>query len=198
MKKLKVNENILALILLLSFFASDLALVISLVFIWAFCEINDTLKDLSIKVGVVMGAILILSLGWGVVEAGKDLIFGGLNNIFEMLVSWGVTSELTSNANQYVFSPVNSVFTIADYFIVFVILFVKLRFVLSVVKNEEMGGALWPLQSLINKMMNFVNNNFYEENKAPKKTASGNGFCNKCGAKADGKSPFCSSCGNKL
>lgn len=197
MKKLKVNENILALILLISFFLGSLPLVITLIFIWAFCDINDTLKDLSIKVGVVLAAISILELGWQLIEATKDLFFGSLQVLFQQLVAWGVDSDLTINTNMYLFNPIDNIFRIASYFITFVIILVKLRFVLAVVKNEEMKGALWPLQLLINKVNAFARNNFYEENKAPK-AASGSSFCNKCGAKSDGKTPFCSSCGNKL
>lgn len=198
MKKIKVNENILALVLFVSFFASPYAYVVALLFIWGFCEMKDALKDLSIKIGVVLVAISVLKLGWDVVLAAKDLLFGGLDHIFQMLVSWGVDSSLTLNTTQYLFNPLEHIFAIASAFVMFVILYVQLRFVLSVIKNEEMRGALWPLQSLINKATNFVNNNFYEDNKSAKKASGAGSFCNKCGTKSDGNTAFCSSCGNKL
>ncbi len=203
MKKLKVNENILALMLLASFFAGWQVFVLAVAFIWGFCEMNDSLKSLSIKVGVVLGAVEILYLGWDVIVALKDLVLGGLKNVFDMLVSFGVTEELTYNTGRYLFNPVNYIFAIAESFVIFAALYVKLRFVLATVKNEELRGALAPVQSLINKMNNFVYNNFYEENKTQPasgntKSSGGSGFCSQCGAKVDGKSPFCSSCGNKL
>ena len=47
MKKVKVNENLLALLMFGSMFAGWQCMIIVVGFIWAFCETGKNLKDLT-------------------------------------------------------------------------------------------------------------------------------------------------------
>jgi hypothetical protein len=198
MKKIKVNENILALLLFGAMFAGWEYLILVTAFIWAFCEAGKSLKDLTIKVLAVFGACSLVMLFWDVVVQAFETVFGGLGNFFEILVSWGVDYGLIEGYNKYFYNPVcGSVLETIGSLLTLVILAVKAKFIYSVVVNKEMRGAFWPVQSFLNKILVFANNNFYEEDKASKAPAKSR-FCPKCGEKCDEDATFCTACGNKF
>lgn len=197
MKKFKINENLLALLMFGSMFAGWQYLIIVAAFIWVFCEAGKSLKDLTVKVLALFGACAVTYLAWDVVTQGIDAIFGGLKHFFEMLVSWGVDSDLVYNTDQYLFTPINKVVEIADSLLTFVVLLVKFKFIYSVISNKEMKGAFFPVQHFLDKILVFANNNFYEDDKAAKSAGKGK-FCPKCGEKVEDNASFCTSCGNKF
>jgi len=198
MKKFKINENILALLMFGAMFAGWEYMILVTAFIWVFCEAGKSLKDLTVKIIAVYGACSLTTLFWDVLVQGVDALFGGLRNFFEMLVSWGVDYDLIEGYDKYFYTPfcVN-VLEILGGLLTFVIIFVKAQFILSVIRNKEMRGFLWPVQAFVNKILVFANNNFYEDDKATKANAKSR-FCPKCGAKCDDDSTFCTSCGNKF
>lgn len=197
MKKFKVNENLLALLMFGSMFAGWQYLVITTAFIWVFCEAGKSLKDLTVKILALFGACAVTLLAWEVITQGIDALFGGLRNFFQMLVSWGVDSSLVYNTDKYLFTPINLLVEILGTVLTFIIALVKFKFIYSVITNRDMRGAFFPVQSFLDKILVFANNNFYEEDKAAK-TSGKSRFCPKCGEKVDEDASFCTSCGNKF
>ncbi len=196
MKKLKVNENILALAMFTSLFAGWQYMLIVLLFIWAFCEAGNSLQKLTVKAISVFGAIAIVSLIWSLIVQGYDATAGGLNRFFQMLVSWGVDANLVLNANKYAFTPLELLMAIFESILNFLLLIVKVKFVLSVISNKSYTG-FWPVKGLARKIEEFANNKYYEEDKANKSAAKGN-FCPECGEKCEDDAAFCPKCGNKF
>lgn len=198
MKKFKINENLLALLMFGAMFAGWEYLIIVTAFIWGFCEAGKSLKDLTVKVLAVFGACAVTLLFWNVLVQGIDALFGGLRHFFEMLVSWGVDYDLIEGYDKYFYNPIClKVVEILEGVLSFVIVAVKAKFIYSVIANKEMRGVFWPVQSLLNKVLVFANNNFYEEDKANKTNAKSR-FCPKCGEKCDEDATFCTACGNKF
>lgn len=198
MKKFKINENLLALLMFGAMFAGWEYLIIVTGFIWAFCEAGKSLKDLTIKVVAVFGACALTMLFWDVLVQGIDALFGGLRTFFEMLVSWGVDYELIEGYDEYFYNPICTyLVSILGNVLAFIVVLVKAKFIYTVITNKEMRGAFWPVQVLLNKVLVFANNNFYEEDKAAKTTGKSR-FCPSCGEKCDEDAAFCTSCGNKF
>ena len=197
MKKFKINENLLALLMFGSMFAGWQFLILVTAFIWAFCETGKSLKDLTIKVLALFGACAVTLLAWDVIVQGVDALFGGLRNFFEMLVSWGADNDLINNTDKYLFTPINLLIEILDSILAFIIVIVKFKFIYSVITNREMRGAFFPVQSFLDKITVCANNNFYEDDKASK-TSGKSKFCPKCGEKVEENASFCTSCGNKF
>jgi ribosomal protein S27AE len=195
MKKLKVNENILALLMFISMFAGWQYMIIVLGFIWAFCEAGNSLQKLTVKVVSVFGGIAIVSLVWSLVVQGIDATMGGLNRFFQMLVSWGVDGNLVVNANRYAFQPINLLVEIFESVLNLLLLIVKVKFIFCVLANKNYTG-FWPVKGIAEKIENFANNKFYEEDKG--KTPEKGAFCPKCGTKCEDNAAFCPSCGNKF
>ena len=57
------------------------------------------------------------------------------------------------------------------------------------------------IEGFAEKIEDFANNRFYEEDKAAKestKSAEKSKFCPKCGTKLEGDSKFCPACGEKI
>ena len=178
MKKFKVNENLLALLMFGPMFAGWECMIIVVGFIWAFCETGKNLKDLTIKVLALFGACAVTMLAWDVVTQAIITVFGGLRKFFEMLVSWGVSFDLVDGT--------------------LIVMAVKFKFIYAVITNKEMKGAFFPVQLFLDKVTDFANNNFYEEDKAPKAASAKGKFCPKCGEKVEDDASFCTSCGNKF
>ncbi len=195
MKKLKVNENILALAMFASLFAGWQAMVLVLLFIWAFCEAGNSLQKLTVKVVSVFGAIAIIELGWMLIVQGVDATMGGLNKFFQMLVSWGVDSSLVLNADRYAFTPITLLLSIFESVLKLLLLIVKVKFIFSVLANKNYTG-FWPVKGVARKVEDFANNKFFEEDKG-KNAAKGN-FCPECGEKCEDDAAFCPKCGNKF
>ena len=195
MKKLKVNENILALLMFITMFAGWQYMIIVVGFIWAFCEAGNSLQKLTVKVVSVFGAIAIVSLVWSLILQGVDATMGGLNRFFQMLVSWGVDATLVTNANRYAFQPIDLLLGILESVLNLLLLIVKVRFIFSVLANRNYNG-FWPVKGLAEKIENFATNKFYDEDKG--KAGEKGGFCPKCGTKCEDGAAFCPSCGNKF
>ncbi len=195
MKKIKVNENILALLMFGSIFAGWPYLVATTAFIWAFCEAGKSLQNLTIKVVSVFGALAIITLGWELIVQGVDMTMGGLNRFFNMLVSWGVSADLVTNATRYAFTPINLLVEIFGSILTFLVLLAKLKFIVSILANKG-ARTIWPFQGFATKIEMFATNKFYEEDKASSK-ANGN-FCPACGTKCADGAQFCPSCGQKM
>ena len=199
MKKFKVNENLLALLMFAAMFAGWQYLIIVTAFIWVFCEAGKSLKNLTIKIIALYGACALVLLGWDIINQGITTIFGGLRKFFEMLVSWGVSANLVNGYDDYFYIPICvKLFEILGEVVTLVILVVKFRFILSVISNKEMKGVFFPVQGLLDKIVTFANNNFYEDDKASKETSNKGKFCPKCGEKIEENASFCTSCGNKF
>ena len=198
MKKFKINENLLALLMFGAMFAGWEYLILVTAFIWVFCESGKSLKDLTVKIFAVFGACALTLLFWDVLVQGFDALFGGLREFFKMLVSWGVDYDLIDGYDTYFYNPICiHLLEILGGVLSFAVLLVKSAFIYSVIRNKEMRGFFGPIQTLINKVLVFANNNFYEDDKASKANAKSR-FCPKCGAKCDEDSSFCTSCGNKF
>ena len=195
MKKLKVNENILALLMFITMFAGWQYMIIVVGFIWAFCEAGNSLQKLTVKVVSVFGAIAIVSLMWSLIVQGVDATMGGLNKFFQMLVSWGVDANLVTNANRYAFTPIELLLSIFESVLNLLLLIVKVRFIFSVITNKNYNG-FWPVRGIAEKIEHFATNKYYEEDKA--KASEKGGFCPKCGTKCEDGAAFCPSCGNKF
>ena len=197
MKKIKVNENILALLMFGSIFAGWQYLVIVTAFIWAFCEVGKSLQNLTIKVFAVFGALSIIALGWELIVQGVDMTMGGLDRFFNMLVSWGVDSNLVVNATRYAFTPINLLVEIFGSIVAFLLLLAKLKFIVSMLANKN-ATTIWPFKGFAEKIEMFATNKFYEEDKgAPGKGGAGS-FCPACGTKCEDGAQFCPSCGKKM
>lgn len=162
MKSFKVNENLLGLLLVGAMFAGWEYLIVVTAFSLVFCDISEKFKDLVVKVLAVFIAISLILLLWDLVLEGKEVIFGGLRSFFELLVSWGVDSDLLYNFDKYFMNIINFIFNIAGDVLVFIVLAIKVRFIFSVLNNKEMSSVFGPVQSFINKSLAFAKNNFYK------------------------------------
>ena len=196
MKKLKVNENILALLMFASIFAGWQYLVIVTAFIWAFCEAGKSLQNLTVKIISVFGALAIIDLGWDLIVQGVDMSFGGLNRFFQMLVSWGVSPDLVVTSNSYVFTPIQLLVQIVGSVVAFLLLLAKLKFIVEILANKD-AKTIWPFNGFAKKIEEFANNNFYVDDKASKQSEKTT-FCTECGAKIEDGAVFCPTCGHKF
>lgn len=165
MKKLKVNANILSMILLISLFALEWKwIIIVSVFIWCFCESSQQIKNLVIRCLAVYAGCFLFSWLWDIIVNGYGFGVSGLNGLFSILAGFGADmSEVIINVNKYLLDPADIIIKVLGKGVDFVILLAKFKFIVSVITNRPLTGIFGKIQQYIGYFINFGNSNLYED-----------------------------------
>lgn len=175
MKKFNVNANLLALLMLISLFAGWEYMIIVTAFIWVFCEASKNLKDLTIRAIAVYAGCYLFNVLWILITDVYDIAIDGLNTLLSIIGNFGAESaefslkflEFTTKLNSYFLTPLDSVVGIVGSLVTLLILFIKFKFIVSTLSNKPITGIFGFVQKYINSVLNFANNNLYEEGQGP-------------------------------
>lgn len=162
MSKLKVNSNLLAVLVVISLFAGWQYMILVSAFIWCFCETSDNLKNLMIKVIAIYGGCFLFSTLWNLIDGGYELVVDGINGIFKIINSWNTSVMMPKELTQYLLNPLSVVMNFLGSVVKFIVLLVKFRFVVSVIANRPMGGVFSKIQEYVNYFVNFANSNLFQ------------------------------------
>lgn len=168
MKKLKVNSNLLALLVLISLFAGWEYMIIVTAFIWCFCESSQNLKNLTISAIAIYAGCYLFSLLWTLIYDGYGLGVDALEGFFGIIGSYSSDVTMPTELTQYLLNPLAIVMDFLGNVVKFIIILVKFKFVISVVTNRPMAGVFSKIQEYINYFINFANSNLYDEQPSHK------------------------------
>ncbi len=164
MKKIKVNANILSVVMLLSLFIDWKWMLLVTLFIWCFCESGQAIKNLVIRCLAVYAGCYLFAWFWDIIYSGYNLAVSGVNGIFEILAGMEVdVVEAVNGINKWVLNPVAVVAKVLDSGVTFLILLAKFKFIVSVITNRPLTGIFGKIQEYINYFVNFANSNLYED-----------------------------------
>ena len=166
MGKVKINNNLAALMLVASIFAGWGTLMIVTILMIVFCDLNDKIKPLIIKVVSFMAGISLILLGWDLVSNGIDLIFKLFNNIISIInsyLSYSSKIDLVEFESKFVF-PVTTVVSSIGSIIKYLVTFSKFGFIVAVISGKAMKENAWTkkVNQYISKFTNFANS--FDEN----------------------------------
>lgn len=162
MGKVKVNSGLASIIVLASLFAGWQTLLIVVALLLLFCDIDDKVKGIIVKVVSFYVAIALVSLGWGLIVDLVDLIIDSLNKLI------GVVNGYLDYANRidiskltsYVLNPVKSLVDIADGVISYLLVFARFAFIITTLGNKQVkeNPIIKKINEFVQKVVTFINN----------------------------------------
>lgn len=161
MGKVKINNNLAALMLVASIFAGWGTLMIVTILMIVFCDLNDKIKPLIIKVVSFMAGITLILLGWDLVSNGIDLIFKLFNNIISIInsyLSYSNKIDLVEIQGKFVV-PVTTVVASIGSIIKYLVTFSKFGFIIAIISGKAMKENAWTkkVNQYVSKFTNFAN-----------------------------------------
>ena len=161
MGKVKINNNLAALMLVASIFAGWGTLMIVTILMIIFCDLNDKIKPLIIKVVSFMAGTTLILLGWDLVSNGIDLIFKLFNNIISIInsyLSYSNKIDLVEFQGKFVV-PVTTVVASIGSIIKYLVTFSKFGFIIAIISGKAMKENAWTkkVNQYVSKFTNFAN-----------------------------------------
>lgn len=161
MGKVKINNNLAALMLVASIFAGWGTLMIVTILMIIFCDLNDKIKPLIIKVVSFMAGITLILLGWDLVSNGIDLIFKLFNNIISIInsyLSYSNKIDLVEFQGKFVV-PVTTVVASIGLIIKYLVTFSKFGFIIAIISGKAMKENAWTkkVNQYVSRFTNFAN-----------------------------------------
>ena len=87
MNKLKINNGLAAIILLASLFAGWQTLLLAVILMLIFCEVNDKVRNLMVNVIAFLVGLTLISFAWSIISDGVSLVFKGIESIVNVINS---------------------------------------------------------------------------------------------------------------
>ena len=158
--KIKLNSGLAAVILLTCLFSGWSTLLTVTVLMFLFCEVDDKVKGVAVKVIAFFAGLTLVSLGWGLIMDAFHIVYNDVNDLVGMLNSLLSTSIDLSKIYQYILNPVNSVLAICDDLVGFFISMAKFFFIVNVLRNKPMKENLIvkKINEFVANVVNYINN----------------------------------------
>ena len=159
MNKLKINSGLASILVLASLFAGWQTLLLVVLFILLFCEINDTIKGMVVKVVSFFVGLTLFSVLWGLITDVFPLVVSTFNKIIGIIGNYLDEPLDVSKLNLYLFDPVDSIISIADSVVQYLLILVKFIFIISVLANKAMKDNFITkmINKYVDKVIRFVN-----------------------------------------
>lgn len=159
MNKIKINSGLASVLLLASFFLGWETLLFVVLFMLLFCELNDTIKGVMVKVLSFFVGLALFQLLWGLITDAYPLLVNVINNFIDVINCY-VDNPITIEKLQlYILHPIDIIISTADSIVNYLIVLFKFTFIISVLANKVMkeNGLTKFINSFIDKVVNFVN-----------------------------------------
>lgn len=162
MGKVKVNSGLASVIVLASLFAGWQTLLIVVALLLLFCDMDEKVKGIIIKVVSFYAALALVSLGWGLITDLVDLIIESLDKLIAVVngyLDYANRIDITK-LSVYVLNPVSSLVDIADGIISYLLVFAKFAFIIAVLGNKQVkeNPIIKKINEFVEKVVAFINN----------------------------------------
>lgn len=169
MNKLKINNSLAAIILVASILAGWQTMLLVILLMLIFCELDDKIKNLATTVIAFVVGITLISIVWSLIYDGVNLLFQSLDtivNVINTYLSSGNRIDVTSIQEKLV-DPIKEILKVGDSLVDFLIVFTKFGFIISIFTGAAMKNNAFTrkVNEYINKALGFINN--YGVNQAP-------------------------------
>lgn len=161
MSKLKINPGLIALILLACLFVGWETMLIVAVLILLFCEIDEKVKNIFVKVVTFSIAIALFSLFWDLIVSAVNLGVRSIRDLVSVFNSYLDYSNAIdiSKLEKYFLTPVQNILSLADSVISYIITFVEFSFAVSILLNKQgkPNFIIKKIEGYVNSAITFVN-----------------------------------------
>ena len=140
MNKLKINNGLAAIILLASLFAGWQTLLLAVILMLIFCEVNDKVRNLMVNVIAFLVGLTLISFAWSIISDGVSLVFKGIESIVNVInsyLSYGNQINIATLQTKFM-SPVTTIISFLDSGVDYLLMLTKFLFVVSTLTGYAM------------------------------------------------------------
>lgn len=157
MNRIKINTGLASIILLASLFAGWQTLLLVTVLMFMFCEIDDKVRDVAVKVITFYVGYTIVTTGWSLIMSGVSVVTSGLDSLVDTLNLY--LQGLDKIDIRTLTSTINNLKEIANSVVTLLFSIVKLGFIVAILsgKSPKSNGLISKIDEYVNKALNYVN-----------------------------------------
>ncbi len=157
MDKVKINSGLASIMIVASIFAGWQTLLLVVLLMFLFCDVEDKVKDVAIRVITFYVGYYIVSLGWDVIVNCANLVLRAINsfvttfNSYVDSVDYLIATKITA--------PISLVIDIASGVVSIMFILVRIGFVISVLTNKpaSQNTLVKKINEYVAKALNYVN-----------------------------------------
>ena len=158
MNKYKINNTIAAILLIASFFVSWQSLLLVIVLLFAFCEIDERINNLTINIVSFTIGIKLIELAWDVIYKTYELIPTVINKLVNVVNHYLSEPIYLGKFQAYVLDPIGELFSIGNDVVSLLIVVATFFFITSLLfaKNKKIPIIGNFLAKYIGSVLNFI------------------------------------------
>lgn len=162
MTRVKVNPGLAAVMVVASMFAGWQTLLIVSVLLLLFCELEEKVKTIMVRVITFTAGLALFTMCWNLIVDGVGVGTKSLSSVFDFINSFlSIENKIdTSSLQSHLINPINIVIGVADNIVSFLITLVKFGFIVMVLtgKQAKKNFVSDKINGYVTKFVNYVNN----------------------------------------
>ena len=158
MNKYKINDTVVAILLIASYFVGWQTMLLVGVLLFAFCDIGENLKNLAIRLLSFCVGIKLFDLAWSIIYKLVNLIPSILNKLIAIFNNYLDKPIEIDKFKQYILDPITGLMSIADDVVGLLIIVATFYFIASLLlgKNKKTPIIDKYISTYIEKALSFV------------------------------------------
>lgn len=159
MNKLKINAGLASVALLGGLISGWSSLLILVILMLIFCELNDSVKKVMVRVVTFYFGITLFSTAWGLIVDGVNLVIDSFNDFIVLINNYLTDPISVYKLETYLLTPVSSVVSILDEIVSYLLVFAKFSFIIAVLCNKNMKDnfIVKKINGFVDKVVTYVN-----------------------------------------
>lgn len=147
--KIKLSSGLASLILVATLFAGWQVVLLVMLLMFLFCEVEENVKNVASKVLTFYVGFTLVSMAWELIISGINLVFGSLDQIVAIINVYRDPLDLITLAKFT--TPFVTVIAVVDSIFNYLLTFVKFGFIISLLTGKAIHNN--PVSSKINEYM---------------------------------------------
>ena len=156
MSKIRMNTGLASIILVASIFAGWQGMLLAIILLFAFCDVEDTVKNVAISVITFYVGYTIVSVGWDIIVAVVNAIISAVSGFAELFNTYVDPIDYISVTK--IVAPVSYLMDIADDVVSIMLTLAQITFVIAILsgKPAKKNALTDKIQEYVNKAINYV------------------------------------------
>lgn len=154
--KIKINPGLASIILLGCMFVGWETLLTVIVLMFAFCEVDESAKNIAIKVTTFLVGLTVVSIGWNILVDGVDVLFEGVGLVVEFIN--GFLDPVDAIELKNIQSTIVRIVGFADHAVELLLRLAEIAFVVAMLtgKPGKENFITKKINEYVNSALNFV------------------------------------------
>lgn len=154
--KIKLNPGLASIVLVAAFLIGWQFLITAIVFMFAFCEIDESTKNVAVKVVTFLVGLTVVSIGWNILVDGVGVLIDGVNLVLQFINQFLDPVDAIEITN--IESTIRTVVSFADKVVDLLIRVAEVAFVVAMLtgKPGKENFVTKKINEYVNSALNFV------------------------------------------